>query len=293
MNRPLIIGHRGACAYRPENTIESFELAISQGADGIEFDVVATADESLVIRHENALSTTTDISTLPKFSSYQRKGTVDSQEVFDWFTEDLSLADIKELKAVERLAELRPGSAKFDGQFQIPELTEVMELQALSGKLIVAELKDGTHLSNLTTPLSVLFADTIGTQPILGSLVIESFNFELLAETRDEFSRRNIPAKYFYLLEIGVADQAEEYLASFDGIAISLEMLFAEPSWVENVHGLGKQIFTYTAAAEKAETSIEEYFLRIIETGVDGIFADQPDLIGRVLRDGSGSNYDY
>ena len=62
MKAPLVIAHRGACGYRPENTLESFELGIAQGADGIEFDLVTTSDEQLVIRHENALSETTDVS---------------------------------------------------------------------------------------------------------------------------------------------------------------------------------------------------------------------------------------
>ena len=293
MHRPLIIGHRGACGYRPENTLESFRLAIAQGSDGVEFDLVTSADEVLVIRHENALAGTTDISSRPEFQSLRREGIIDSQEVSDWFTEDLSLADLKKLRARERLAELRPGSAKFDGEFDIPELAEVIALEELRDKLIVAEIKDGTHLNNLSAPMAKLFADTVSAQPIIGKLLIESFSYDLLAEARDEFSRRNIPAQYFFLLEEGVPEKAEEYLASFDGVSISLEMLFDRVDWVDRVHHLGKKIFTYTAAVEKAETSIEEYYLRIIATGVDGIFTDQPDLLGRVLEDSSGSNYDY
>ncbi|NBW73712.1 MAG: glycerophosphodiester phosphodiesterase, partial [Microbacteriaceae bacterium] len=156
VHRPLIIGHRGACGYRPENTLESFRLAIAQGADGVEFDLVTSADEVLVIRHENALAGTTDISSRPEFQSLRREGIIDSQEVSDWFTEDLSLADLKKLRARERLAELRPGSAKFDGEFDIPELSEVLALEELRDKLIVAEIKDGTHLNNLSAPMAKL-----------------------------------------------------------------------------------------------------------------------------------------
>lgn len=293
MAQPLVIGHRGACGYRPENTIESFELAISQQADGIEFDVVSTSDSELIIRHENALSGTTDVAIREEFEPRKRTGRVDDREVVDWFSEDFSKAEIKTLRAIERLPDYRPGSAVFDGQFAIPSLQEVVQASFLKDRLIVAELKDGTHLKKLGKPIAELFAQSIAESNVTGHLVVESFNRNILEQSKIELENRSISAKYFYLLEQGTADYLEELIGFFDGISISLEMLFADLSWVEKTQQLGKQIWVYTARAEQAEASIEEYYLRIIDSGVDGIFADQPDLLRRVLADSRGSAYDY
>lgn len=293
MTGPLVIGHRGACAYRPENTLESFELAINQGADGIEFDVVSTKDEALIIRHENLLSSTTDVTSKLEYLNRRRAGLVDGRAVKDWFSEDFSAAEIASLRAIERVPEYRPGSAKYDGQFQIPELQDVIEADFLADRLIVAELKEGTHLVNLSQPLAKLFANQISASTITGNLVIESFSKSILEQSRTELQARAVPALYFYLLEQGNSDQAKDLVETFDGISISLEMLFSDLTWVEKVHQLGKKIWVYTARAEQAENSIEEYYLKIVDTGVDGIFADQPDLLRRVLTDNRGSAYDY
>lgn len=293
MAKPLVIGHRGACGYRPENTMESFALAISQHADGIEFDVVSTSDSELMIRHENALSGTTDIATREEFEPRKHTGRVDDREVVDWFSEDFSKAEIKTLRAIERLPNIRPGSAVFDGQFAIPSLQEVIQASFLKDRLIVAELKDGTHLQKLEKPIAELFAESVAASNVAGQLVVESFNRNILEQSKFQLERRSIPAKYFYLLEQGTANNLEELIGFFDGISISLDMLFADLSWVEKTHQLGKQIWVYTARAEQAETSIEEYYLRIIDSDVDGIFADQPDLLRRVLADSRGSAYDY
>jgi glycerophosphoryl diester phosphodiesterase len=293
VNLPLVIGHRGACGYRPENTMVSFQLAIDQGADGVEFDVVTTLDDALIIRHENALSGTTDVSLKREFSNRRRDGSVDGNSVNDWFTEDFSGSEIATLRAIERVPEIRPGSAKFDGQFQIPDLKQVLEADFLEKRLIVAEIKDGSHLEKSSVPISKLFAESVAGAVPRGKLVIESFNREILEGTRMEMENRGIAAEYFYLLDSGEVEQVKTLLGSFDGISISLSMLFSAEDWVKRIHDLGKKIWVYTARAEQAEHSIEEYYLNIIDTGVDGIFADQPDLLRRVLADRSGSAYDY
>ena len=97
MKKPLVIAHRGASGYRPENTIEAFQLGLAQGADGIEFDLVTTKDEELIIRHENALSGTTDVATQSVFSARKRIGLVEDAQRFDWYSEDFELAEIKML----------------------------------------------------------------------------------------------------------------------------------------------------------------------------------------------------
>ncbi|MBW4639737.1 MAG: esterase-like activity of phytase family protein [Gloeocapsa sp. UFS-A4-WI-NPMV-4B04] len=126
--RPLIIGHRGASGLRPEHTLASYELAIEQGADFIEPDVVSTKDGVLIARHENEISGTTNVADHPEFSDRKTTKIIDGVEVTGWFTEDFTLAEIKTLRAKERLPELRPDSAAFDGMFEIPTLEEVIDL---------------------------------------------------------------------------------------------------------------------------------------------------------------------
>ena len=126
--RAIVIGHRGASGYRPEHTLSAYALAIEQGADYVEPDVVVTADGALVARHENAIGTTTDVARHAEFANRKTTKTVDGQEITDWFTEDFTLAELKTLRAVERLPRLRAGNTAFDGQFAVPTLTEIIAL---------------------------------------------------------------------------------------------------------------------------------------------------------------------
>ncbi len=298
MNRPLVIAHRGACGYRPENTIESFELGIAQGADGLEFDLVTTKDKQLIIRHENALSGTTDIASRPEFAGLFRSGIVEGKDIDDWYSEDLSLDQIKQLRAVERLAELRPGSAKFDSQFVIPSFSELLEQDFIAQKILVCEIKSGSHLENLQDSIGPLVAQVISGSSAKNrevQFIIESFDFEILMQTKHAMQNKGLSARYFYALEdIRLASvDIQSLSAQIDGLAISLAMLHAEPTWVNQAHKFGLDIWVYTARAEEADTSIEAYYEEIIQSGVDGIFADQPDLLRRVLQDSRGSAYDY
>jgi glycerophosphoryl diester phosphodiesterase len=126
--RPLIIGHRGASGFRPEHTLASYELAIELGADYIEPDLVSTKDGILIARHENDISGTTDVADHPEFADRETTKTIDGVEITGWFTEDFTLEEIKTLRAKERIPDIRPGSAEFDGQFEIPTFEEVIEL---------------------------------------------------------------------------------------------------------------------------------------------------------------------
>jgi len=290
MKNPKVIAHRGACAYRPENTLESFELGITQGADGIEFDLVTTSDEHLVIRHENALSETTNVSEKPEFSQIKRSGLVEEIERTDWFSEDLTLEEIKSLRAIERLPEIRPGSAKFDEQFEIPTFTELLSAPFISGKILVVEIKQGTHLASLTQSVGVLVTRAIaesGASDKDVQFIIESFSLDLLLQAKAEMISAGIPAQYFYAVDEAVLDSnwIAELAKDVDGLSISTHLLFSEASWVETAHANGLEIWVFTARAEKAENSIDEYYEKFIVSGVDGIFADQPDLLRRVLAD--------
>jgi len=284
MNSPLVIAHRGASAYRPENTLEAFELGIHQGADGIEFDLVTSKDQQLIIRHENTLSETTNVKAVAAFNSLKRDGLVHGQSVTDWFVEDFTLPEIKQLKAIERLAELRPGSAKYDYQFDIPTFNELLAQSFIAEKLLVIELKSGTHLQHLNRTIGALTAEAIHTARANPQYVIESFDLEVLLDAKEQLA--GVEAQYLYALEKTSLEHVDLYYLAenFDGLTISLQMLFAE-DWVKSCHEVGLQVWAYTARAEEAETSIDEYYERIIETGVDAIFADHPDLIRRVLSD--------
>lgn len=126
--RPIVIAHRGASGERPEHTLEAYRLAIEQGADFVEPDLVATKDGVLVCRHENEISGTTDVVRRTEFAARRTTKSIDGAAVTGWFTEDFTLAELKTLRARERLPELR-GTA-FDGRFEVPTFEEVLGLVA-------------------------------------------------------------------------------------------------------------------------------------------------------------------
>ena len=122
---PLVIAHRGARGERPEHTLESYRLAIEEGADYIEPDLVMTRDGVLVARHENEIGATTDVAQHPEFASRRRVQVIDGETMDGWFTEDFTLSELKSLRARERLPELRPHNVEFDGRFCVPTFDEI------------------------------------------------------------------------------------------------------------------------------------------------------------------------
>jgi glycerophosphoryl diester phosphodiesterase len=127
-DQPIVIGHRGASGYAPEHTLVAYYIAIEQGADYIEPDLVMTKDGVLVARHENEISSTTDVASHPEYADRRTTKTIDGTEVTGWFTEDFTLAELKTLRAKERLPELRPANTRFDGMFAVPTLEDVLAL---------------------------------------------------------------------------------------------------------------------------------------------------------------------
>ena len=125
---PIVIGHRGASGYRPEHTLAAYRLAIRLGADYVEPDLVSTKDGVLVARHENEISGTTDVADHPEFADRRTTKTIDGRPVTGWFTEDFTLAELKTLRAKERLPQVRPDNTRYDGRFEIPTLNEVLDL---------------------------------------------------------------------------------------------------------------------------------------------------------------------
>lgn len=128
--QPLVIAHRGASGYRPEHTLAAYALAIEQGADFIEPDLVATRDGVLIARHDNELSMTTDVAGRGEFADRRCRKRIDGEDVEGWFSEDFTLAEIRRLRARERLPDLRPDSAREDGLHAIPTFADVLALAA-------------------------------------------------------------------------------------------------------------------------------------------------------------------
>src|SRR4051794_32065676 len=125
---PVVIAHRGAPGHLPEHTLESYRLAIAFGADYVEPDLVSTRDGVLVARHENEISATTDVAAHPELRDRRRTKSVDGRLVTGWFTEDLTLAELKTLRATERMPLVRPANAEHDGRFEVPTFDEVLAL---------------------------------------------------------------------------------------------------------------------------------------------------------------------
>lgn len=148
---PLVVAHRGASGYRPEHTIGAYELAVAMGADYIEPDLVVTKDGVLVDRHEPEISGTTDVASHPEFASRRTTKTLDGTPVTGWFTEDFTLAELRTLRAKERLPEVRQRNTIYDGREQVPTFEEVLRLRRTLEKKyrrpigIIPEIKHSTY----------------------------------------------------------------------------------------------------------------------------------------------------
>lgn len=163
MEKPLegqviVIAHRGASGERPEHTLGSYSRAIEQGADYIEPDLVLTKDGVLVARHENEISETTNVADKAEFADRKTTKTIDGQKMTGWFTEDFTLAELKTLRAKERLPQLRSANMAYDGQFEIPTFDEVLALakaqSAATGRTIglYPETKHPSYFTSIGLP---------------------------------------------------------------------------------------------------------------------------------------------
>lgn len=124
----LVVGHRGASALRPEHTLEAYQKAIDDGADFIEPDLVSTKDGVLIARHENEISGTTNVASLPEFSDRKTTKIIDGVTFEGWFTEDFSLKELQQLKARERIPQYRPANQQYNDLYRIPTLEQIIEL---------------------------------------------------------------------------------------------------------------------------------------------------------------------
>ena len=182
---PLVIGHRGASAYRPEHTLGAYQLAIDMGADYIEPDLVATKDGVLVARHENDITGTTDVAQRPEFADRRTTKVIDGVSLTGWFTEDFTLAELKTLRATERIPDLRPANVAFNGLFQVPTLQEVIDLAEREGVGVYPETKHPTYFDSIGLSLEeplvrALKANRLNTRK--AAVYVQSFEVSNLRE---------------------------------------------------------------------------------------------------------------
>ncbi len=196
---PLVIGHRGASGYRPEHTLASYELAARMGADFIEPDLVSTKDHVLIARHENDITGTTDVADHPEFADRKTTKSIDGTAVTGWFTEDFTLAEIKTLRAKERLPDLRQRNTIYNGLFEIPTFTEVLALRKrLSRELhrevgIYPETKHPTYFRSVGLPLEPLLVKALkraGLDRAKSPVFIQSFELTNLKNLRTKYHVR-------------------------------------------------------------------------------------------------------
>lgn len=205
LQRPIVIGHRGAPGYRPEHTASSYELAFALGADAVEPDLVSTKDGVLVLRHENEISGTTDVAIRPEFSHKRTTKVVDGTELTGWFTEDFTWQELSTLFCRERIPAIRPDSASFDGASRILRLQDLFRIIETASEDqgrqlgVVLEIKHATYFENAGFPLDELIArDLAGTGwSRENGLIVEAFEKSVLGKLK----RRGVDAQYVYLIE--------------------------------------------------------------------------------------------
>ena len=314
-----IIGHRGASGYLPEHTLPAYSLAILQGADYIEPDLVATRDGVLVARHENEISGTTDVAAHVEYESRRRRQVVDGELVEGWFVEDFTLAELKTLRARERIPQLRPGNAVYDGKFEVPTFDEVLDLLAgvnasrrIAGQSLVGvypETKHPTHFVKLRLPLEPALLAALDRSLHGAPAFIQSFEEGNLAQLRVDCA---------YPLTQLVNDDFVMNVASLERIArhahaigVPKSLVISEDrggalaytTLVRDAHAAGLAVHAWTFRAENAflpaalrrgadpaaHGDIAAEIKLHLSAGIDGLFCDQPDMARAVVDDAAHS----
>ncbi|MBQ6644080.1 MAG: glycerophosphodiester phosphodiesterase [Saccharopolyspora sp.] len=277
-----VFGHRGASGYRPEHTLAAYELAARMGADYIEPDLVSTSDGVLVSRHENEISGTTDVADRPEFADRKTTKVIDGTELTGWFTEDFTLAELKTLRAKERIPQLRPNNTAYDGQFQVPTFQEVIDLsKRLSKELhrdigVAPETKHPSHFRRIGLPLEpgvVRALDDNGLNRPDARVVVQSFEVGNLREldrslrvdlvqlisdsgAPQDFIEAGDPRTYADMVEPGGLRQIAEYA---DVLGPDTKVLLpvdendhlTKPTTVTaDAHAAGLEVVPYTVRAE-------------------------------------------
>ncbi|HKV10282.1 MAG TPA: glycerophosphodiester phosphodiesterase [Thermoanaerobaculia bacterium] len=297
--RPIVIAHRGASGYRPEHTLASYELAIEMGADFIEPDLVPTKDGALVARHENEISETTDVASRPEFVDRRTTKRIDGAEVTGWFTEDFTLAEIKTLRAQERLPFRDPS---WNGRFEVPTFAEVLELARRGNAGVYPETKHPTYFRSIGLPLEETLVQTLHAAGYRGRsapVYLQSFEVENLKALR---GMTDLPLIQLLDAAGGPYDlQGRSYeematpaglaeVATYaDGIGPNKRLIVpARPGLVDDAHRAGLLVHPWTFRSDgpflapdyqgEPEREYEQFFA----LGVDGVFSDFPDVALRV-----------
>ncbi len=315
LSPPIVIGHRGASGLRPEHTLASYTLAIEQGADFIEPDLVLTKDDVFVARHENDITDTTDVATHLEFAARKATKTIDGEKHVGWFTEDFTLAELKTLRARERLPQLRPDNMRFNGQFEIPTLAEIIALakrrsQELGRTIgIYPETKHPSYFASIGHPMEARLAAELkraGWSKASDPVFIQSFE---VANLRQLHKLTGIRLIQLMDAKGGPADNAEPSYASMStpdglkkvatyawGIGPNKEMIQkggdAPTTLVADAHGAGLRVHPWTFRAEnfflpsrfrqgvdpRAHGLLVDEIDRYLALGIDGFFTDFPYL---------------
>jgi glycerophosphoryl diester phosphodiesterase len=274
----IVIAHRGASGYRPEHTLAAYELGARQGADYIEPDLVATSDGELVARHENEISGTTDVADHPEFAGRRATKEIDGATYEGWFAEDFTLAELKTLRARERIPELRPANAEYDGRFEIPTLQEVIDLALRLGVGIYPETKHPAYHRSLGLALEPRLVGTLklnGLDRDDAPVFLQSFDPASL-----RVLGRELPATLVQLVGNGPVDV--EAIARY-AAAIGPAKQLVDPELVDAAHAAGLQVHPYTFRAERRflpgdTPDLAAELRRYFDLGVDGVFTDHPDV---------------
>jgi glycerophosphoryl diester phosphodiesterase len=317
MPRPLIIGHRGAAGHRPEHTIAGYRLAAEMGADFIEPDLVSTKDGVLVARHENEIGATTDAA--DRFPDRRRTKQIDGQAVTGWFSEDFTLAEIKTLRARERLA-FR--AHDLDGRFEVPTFDEVIEIaQQMARELgrpigVYPETKHPTYFESIGLPLERRLLERLsahGWNNRDAPVFIQSFETSSLRTLRAQTRVRLIQLideqegpwdrhdqQRFRTVADLTSDAGLREIASYaDGIGPNRRLVvpaaadgrLLEPTdLVSRAHAAGLLVHIWTLRNEALflspsyEGHPEAEYRQFRDLGVDGMFTDFADVAYKALR---------
>jgi len=295
---PLLIGHRGSPGRLPDHTLEGYTLAVEQGADAIEPDLVITKDGVLVARHENELSQTTDVAA--RFPDRRRTTVVDGDTVDGWFSEDFTLAELRTLRAVQPWPD-RPHD--HDGLYLIPTFDEVLALAARLGAArgrpvaVVPETKHPSYFRSIGLPLEPPLIDALRRHNVATvnpnlPLVVQSFelsNLEALAA--DVTVRRLLLVDAPKTTVPGDTRTYGDLLADLPALRQKVECIGVARNMIwgpdgptdllARAHAAGLQVYVWTFRAERpgpAGADVVNEIAAFLRLGVDGVFADQPDL---------------